>query len=167
MKINICPTKALLMNKDTRLERSGKTAAIICSSYTVDESQFLWLDKKLILTFDDTTNELSAACFTTEQAASAADFVMTIDEGTTLYICCDSGESRSAAIAAALYRRFDMDEMLIWQNPHYHPNTLVYKRMCSMLDMTVTEDMIHERKQMNDEALAKAIRAARDGETGR
>ena len=165
MKIIVCPAKALLMNKDMQKEQPGNYAAIICSSYTVDETQLFWLDKKLILMFDDTVNEFRATCFSEAQAALASDFAMALDEGTTLYVCCDSGESRSAAIAAALYRRFGLDEMLIWQNHRYHPNTLVYKRMCAALDMTVTEDMIRERKQMNDEALAAAIRAARYGET--
>ena len=166
MKIMVCPTKELLMSREMLNGRPGKNAAIICSSYLIDELQFIWLDRKLILSFDDSVNEFSAACFSEAQAASAADFARALDEDTTLYVCCDSGESRSAAIAAALRRRLGLDEMQIWQNPHYHPNTLVYKRMCAALEMTVTEGMIRERKHMNDEALAKAIRAARNGETG-
>jgi len=47
-----------------------------------------------------------------------------------LYICCDSGESRSAAIAAATYMNLGFSDKSIWKNCKYHPNKLVYKVMC-------------------------------------
>ena len=153
------------MCRDTQADPYECDAAILCSSYPADTAQFSCLSRKLCLQFDDTENTQSERSFSMEQARLIADFVRDLDAHARLCVCCDSGESRSTAIAAALHRKFGMDEMVIWGNPHYHPNTLVYRRMCEALGITVTPEMVHERKRISEEALARAIRAARDGET--
>ncbi len=63
-----------------------------------------------------------------ELAEKVKEFVENLDDNITdLLFCCNSGEYRSAALAAAYMRYFGMDEMSVWKNPHYHPNSLVYK----------------------------------------
>ena len=164
MDISVCSIKQLLLKKELLQNQTGLSASVICSSYPVNESEFLWLNRRLILQFDDTLNIRSERCFTEAQAAQTADFIMALDEQTELYVCCDSGESRSAAVAAALYRSCGMDEMVIWRNPHYHPNEVVYRRMCDALNIAVTQEMLDVRKQINSEALAQAVREARGGD---
>ena len=148
------------MLKDALISQ-GSLAAILCSSYPLNEARYSWLNRKLVLYFDDTVNERCDRCFSDEQAKQIMTFWKKLDDTEQLYVCCDSGESRSTAIAAALYRSLVMDEMAIWENPHFHPNTLVYKRLCVALGVPSTENEIAEKKRINYNALARVIRSTR------
>ena len=48
---------------------------------------------------------------------------------TEFYVCCDAGESRSPAIAAALMESYGCDAESIWNDHSYRPNMHVYKVM--------------------------------------
>lgn len=58
-------------------------------------------------------------------------FIDTYKDGTDvkeIIIHCTSGISRSSAIAAAICQYLDLDEFnIIWNNPNFVPNSLVYK----------------------------------------
>ena len=75
----------------------------------------------------------------------------------TLFICCDSGESRSTAMAAAIARYINSDEIKIWFNPHYHPNPLVYKLLCDSLGVYVSEKEVADKVAVNQKAFSDAI----------
>ena len=157
MELHIRSNKMLLYKKDSV---PADSAAIICSSYPVNEERFDWLPLKLILYFDDITDARRPCAFTTKISKAICDFVVA-NENKNLYICCDSGESRSAAIAAAICRSMEIDEMWVWRSPHYHPNPLVYKIQCESFGMPVRKEEIAELRRINAKALAAAVTASR------
>ena len=79
---------------------------------------------------------------------------------TDLFICCDSGDSRSPAIGAALLYISGRGDDCIWNNPFYKPNLLVYRVMCTAFGKIVSEGELQEKKQQSDRALPKAIENA-------
>lgn len=89
-------------------------------------------------------------------------FVDKLDDNIAdLFFCCDSGESRSPALATAYMRYFGMDEMSIWRNPRYHPNSLVYKFQCKALGKPISAIGLKYRTYISKQALKKAIKRAR------
>ncbi len=156
MRYFITPNKKLIYSLE-HLDLE-KTALILCSSYEIDVEKLALAPKKLILYFDDVLEGKNNA-FCEELAGKVKDFVSAFSETVTdLYLCCDSGESRSAALCAALMRSFGQDEMEIWKNPHYHPNLLVYRLMCSALGMKTSKLGLRYRAYISQNALKKAIR---------
>lgn len=151
-------------------------AVIACTSSMFIPEQFdTYADsRKLILSFDDIEDVKHINAFTQEQANQIKIRVnkwlsRKVEE---IYICCDSGESRSAAIAAAIRRylerkrrkyiiKISPKEKDIWANPHYHPNILVYDLMCKAFHMKTTKLGLFIRKRTSRNALRKAIRESR------
>lgn len=130
--------------------------------------------RKLILSFDDIEDVKHINAFTQEQANQIRIRVnrWISQKVKEIYICCDSGESRSAAIAAAIRRHLERKrrkyiikispkEKDIWANPHYHPNILVYDLMCKAFHMKTTKLGLFIRKRTSRNALRKAIRESR------
>lgn len=115
------------MNKE---ELNGNYAAVLCSSYDLIPDDYAWLSNKLMLQFDDVLDAHHSGAFSISMAIQIKDFIDRLPQATVLCICCDSGESRSAAIAAAVYRYLRKDEMIIWKDPHYQPNVLAYRLQC-------------------------------------
>lgn len=76
-------------------------------------------------------NENHPYAFDLEDANAIIDFVNEAIERniSEFYICCDAGESRSPAIAAALLEAYNQDSDYIWNDNAYHPNKYVYKLM--------------------------------------
>lgn len=134
--LKICPIKKLY---DMSSERAKDAAAILCSSYPVRYEKLPRIYSLLILEFDDFTDENRPTAFSMEQAKQIRSFTERLYERiTTLYICCDSGESRSAALEAAILRCFGENEMKIWNDPKYHPNPLVYRIQCAAFGRPVS-----------------------------
>ena len=65
--------------------------------------------------------------FDCSKGLEVKEFVEKEGDFSRLYVCCDSGESRSTAMAAAIMRHYGASDKSIWENPYYHPNILVYK----------------------------------------
>lgn len=159
MLISIYPIKMLLMLRE-QLEGKNNTAAVLCSSFPVDDNKFDWIASKPILNFDDTTDANAERVFTLETALQIREFVDGLEASAALYICCDSGESRSSAIAAATYRYLKRDEMIVWKDPKYHPNGLVYYLMCQAYDLPVSRLQVARHKQINQRAFRDAVKAS-------
>lgn len=159
MKIYISPTKALC---EAMLKNGGAEStsiAVCCSSYPIDRDRLPNIPL-LCLQFDDIQNEHSNRAFTVQMAKEIGAFVAR-HRDCDLYFCCDSGESRSAALAAAFARFYRLDEMLIWKDPHYHPNPLVYRMQCQALGMRLPKLSLRMRMYRNKRAFRVAIRNAR------
>lgn len=77
--------------------------------------------------FLDTTEESNPHRFKPIHAELIYEFFRSIPDGADLFVCCDAGESRSAAIAAALKVAQGESDVEIWNSPEYHPNPLVYR----------------------------------------
>lgn len=151
-------------------------AIIACTSSMFSPEQYdIYADAcKLILPFDDVEDQKHINAFTQEQADQVKKHILKWkhDGIKNIYVCCDSGESRSTAMAAAIKRFLAGDrikyktilspqEKDIWFNPHYHPNILVYDLMCKAFHMKTTKLGLFIRRQTSQNALRKAIRESR------
>ena len=86
------------------------------------------------LQFRDTEDPQAERVFTKEQAAVVWNFIYGLpDRITTLYCCCDWGQSRSAGLAAACMTYLGQDESSVFESPIYSPNLLVYSFMCEAM----------------------------------
>lgn len=74
-----------------------------------------------------------------------------------LFLCCDSGESRSAAIAAAVLLSQNQSDLYIWNSTEYHPNHYVFKLQCAALGVNIDDEEIFMRRKLNDDAFHRAI----------
>lgn len=152
IKIHIMPNKQFkdILIKDRNLY------AILCSSYEFDEHKYMG-NNVLKLNFQDVTKRDRPDCFKTEHAERIRKFLdqNNINE---LYVCCDSGESRSTAIAAAIMQYCNRDDKIIWKNPFYHPNVLVYKILCCNLGVFMPGLRVAFRKYLNERAFRRALK---------
>ena len=91
--------------------------------------KFVMNDINYVLAFYflDTTEESNPHRFKPIHAELIYEFFRSIPDGADLFVCCDAGESRSAAIAAALKVAQGESDAEIWNSPEYHPNPLVYR----------------------------------------
>lgn len=136
MKFCICPIKNL--NNISKCDTSRKAAII--SSTEHPEAKYLPDFPCMLRVYEDVDREIPERSFSNEDAEVIAGFVRSqIDFVDTLYICCDAAESRSPAVAAAVMRYFGLDDTEIWRNPHYHPNMLVFLRLCEALGVSVSD----------------------------
>ena len=157
MLIKICSIKQLLAARE-HLEHISTVATILCSSRKICPTQFGWLQDTLPLIFQDTENEHNPKSFSPEMASRVKAFVDSLSHISVLFICCDSGESRSAAIAAATYRYLHKDEMIVWRDPHFQPNRLVYRLMCQSYGIPLSKFQLSRRARINRKALSSAIK---------
>lgn len=133
-------------------------AVLAVSSYDINQEKLKVFDKKLCLSFDDVTDITDISAFSKNKADEVAHYVKGLPNSLdTLFICCDSGESRSTAMAAAIARYNNSDEMKIWLNPHYHPNPLVYMLLCDSLGVKVSETEVADKVDVNKKAFSDAI----------
>ncbi len=156
----ICPLKRLY-----QLAQDGdmrNVALLAVSSYDIRREKLNMFVNMLCLSFADVTDSSDKNAFSSIIAEQIVGFVKTLPEETdTLFVCCDCGESRSTAMAAAISRYNRADEMKIWGNSHYHPNPLVYKLLCQAFRVNATDEEINERLNINKEAFLKAVQENR------
>lgn len=158
-KIEIQPLKWLYYN----LENDDRNVcAIIASSYDVRVDKLTKLKSKLILSFNDIIDSNNASSFNKSIAGEIHFYINSLQSDVeVLYVCCDSGESRSSAIAAAITRFYGKDDMEIWSNPHYHPNPLVYKLLCEEFGVVLFDGELEDKINLNNNALTIEIANAR------
>lgn len=159
-KIQICPVKEMyLISRYIILDNA---AVIMCSSYPIDAEKCSKIKNKLILEFDDTTNKNAPSVFTADKAKEIKNFLDSLSQDVrALYICCDSGESRSTALSAAIMRYLKMSDEDIWTNPYFHPNPLVYKIQCKAFGIFVTSMGIKSRLKKNEKILREYMNKKR------
>ena len=114
-------------------------------------------DHLLRLSFEDVGEHNPNAC-SEPDAKTVLAFLKALPATVTdLYICCDYGESRSPAIAAAVLLASGRSDSDVWDNPYYHPNALVFSVFCRAFGIALTETDIFGRIQRNEQALRDAI----------
>ncbi|MBE6756510.1 MAG: hypothetical protein E7555_08645 [Ruminococcaceae bacterium] len=157
--IEIHPIKWLYYNLPYEKRNA---CSIIVSSYDIRMNKLDKLNSKIIFSFADISEYKNPLSFNKDHARKIHQYVDSLPSDTeVLFVCCDSGESRSSAITAAILRYLGRDEMKIWQNPHYHPNPLVYKLLCREFGFHLLNDDIEEKIKINQKALYQAISNAR------
>ncbi len=144
--------KFLAELKDGRYVDEERSAAVICTDRGVNESAITI--PCCCLQFIDTEDPCSERAFTREKAAIIRDFLNGLpDRVTTLYCCCDWGQSRSAGLAAACMVYLKQNEETVFENPTYSPNLLVYAYMCEALGCGVpSEERLCDLKRMRSDA---------------
>lgn len=142
--------------EDLKEKDTSNIKAIIISSFDKD-IEAIFDSNKLVLQFEDITT-LNNQSFNKNLAKEISEFVTKIDfEKYKLYVCCDSGVSRSSAVAAAILRKYKKDEKIIWKDYNYNPNLLVYKILCEEFGLRNSKVRIKYLEYINNNALKKII----------
>lgn len=136
------------------------TKLIVATSYNSNIDNIKNEDK-LILYFDDVTM-INKNSINKDIARKINEFVSNVKfDKEKLYICCDSGISRSSAIAAAILRKYGQDEDIIWKNYCYQPNMLVYKVLCEEFNLKNSFVRLKYKESINKKALKRKIKESR------
>lgn len=155
-EIMICPVKQLYQYAEDG--DVSDVAVLAVSSYDINRDKLKTFGRTLCTNFADITDSTESSAFNKKIADEIAAYVKSLPaQLDTLFVCCDSGESRSTAMSAAIMRYNRMDEMKIWRNPHYHPNTLVYSMLCDALGVPVSTVELQAKHWTSEKALADAI----------
>ena len=159
-EIRICPVKQLIAL--ARQEGTGGKAALISTSFDVPRGLPEGLDC-VILHYDDIDREIPGRSLSDGDAGRAADFIRGhIRFQGVLYCCCDSGVSRSSAMAAAATRFLGRDDLLIWRDPRFSPNPLVCAAVCRSLGLALSDEELDFRLELSRRALRDAIRGQKN-----
>lgn len=148
--IIICPVRAALRDLD-----DPGTDFIICSTELQIEKPYP--SNVLLLPSADTEDETHPLAFSAEQAERVVAFFRRDGHNQDVTVCCDAGESRSAAITAALMVSDGQSDKDIWGSTEYHPNILVFRLMCHELGVQVGQEDVEQRRALNDKAIHEAI----------
>jgi len=155
MDIQICSIKRLY--QILAQENPNRCGAIISSSSDIDAAR-LWKISYVVRQYADVDYACPGRSFSQSDAAAFADFLRQSDGRIdTLYCCCDAGESRSPAVAAAVMRYLGMDDLPIWRNPHYHPNMLVFAEFAARLGISVSDEEKDALFYTNQQAFRDAV----------
>lgn len=140
----------------------SKIKLIIASSYEND-IEFVSKENKLLLKFDDINDIKSKNAFNMHLAKEIHNFINKIDSKKDyLYVCCDSGISRSSAIVAAILRKYNKNEDIIWKNCNYHPNLLVYEKLCAEFNLKNSKIRLRRKEKINANSLKRQINKTRN-----
>ena len=72
--------------------------------------------------------------FSTEQATEIARFYFSVSDKVDCIICqCEHGQSRSAAVAAAIIEFQSKNGISVFADDNYYPNKVVFRRILSAL----------------------------------
>jgi len=158
-EITICPLKKLY--QFAAEGDMSEVAVLAVSSYEIRKDKLTGFCAQLYMCFSDIVDVNNPNSFDANTAEKIADFIRTLPGNLdTLFVCCDSGESRSTAMAAAIMKYTGKDEMKVWKNPHYRPNPLVYSLLCKALGIDVPRETVTKLCEINNNTfkLAKYLR---------
>ena len=140
---------------------NARVAVLVASSYEVDCAKLP--GNCLVQIFDDIDREVIGRSLTREQAHSYAAYVQSLAANTDVIICaCNAGESRSAALCAALCEYYGVNSGWIWDSPHYHPNMYVFDLFTQELGVEVSDIRKEELFFRNSKAFAMAIKRTKE-----
>ena len=75
------------------------------------------------------------------QVEEIAEFVYQIKDEAALLICqCEHGQSRSAAIAAAVIEHFHHRGIIVFADDQYFPNKLIYRKVYAALNQRAKQE---------------------------
>jgi predicted protein tyrosine phosphatase len=153
--IRICPIKQLY--GILAQEEHPHSVAVLSSSFDVRESRVPI--PHIVEIFDDVDREIPGRSLSAEAAQRIAHFIKNVGpEIETVYVCCDSGISRSSAIAAAVCRYFGISDSSIWENPKYQPNPLVFHLLGESLGLSISDELLDILIYTNRSAFRNAVK---------
>ena len=154
--LQICSLRQLFYELDRNLP-DRKTIAIILTVGMLNNPALRLLDNFYKAGVYDTESEDDAFSFDNIEAIKVKDFLDCEKDFGRLYVCCDSGESRSTAMAAAILKYYGKSDKEIWTNPHYHPNLLVYRKQLYAFGIKAGKLRLKYLKHINNRALKRVI----------
>lgn len=167
MKTNIKQIKIRAAGKMVAETKQGDyvdescSAAILCTDAPLKAPELKRLPCCCVQ-FIDTEDSRAPRAFTREQAALIRDFLMSLPERiTTLYCCCDWGQSRSAGLAAACMTALEQDCEWVFRCRSYSPNLLVYAIMCEALGCPPSAERLHTLRRLRSDAGRSNVQASR------
>ena len=121
-----------------------RQALISIMDHSRDCSERYPAPRVLRLCFDDAEGaDRRQVLISAEQAEAICAFVLRCrDEIDLLIVHCTQGASRSAAVAAAVLRGLGEDDRLIWDDPRYCPNRLVYSVVCAAFENAAEDGLL-------------------------
>ena len=157
-KIHVMPIMGL---SNEVLQDVCTSAFIGISGVSPRLSRVKLYDNWCAISFADVENPDMESAFSIDHALLIKKFITELpDDITDLYICCDSGESRSPAVAAALLTAMGKKDSIVWENPYYKPNCLVYKLMRRAFGIEIEQEEIYQKRKDNECALSRTIENA-------
>ena len=100
----------------------------------VDNDIFLDFHGKLLPKEEHESIAEKYHIITGEQAKEIADFIKNIEDETKILICqCEHGQSRSAAVGAAVMEYLYNDGIKIFSSDDYFPNKVVFRKVFEKL----------------------------------
>ena len=155
MEVKICPIKGLYYLLQEK--KQNNCAAVISSSSEVEAERLTGIPY-IVRQYEDIDTEIPGRSFSEEDAMCVLAFLQTLDPKTgTVYCCCDAGQSRSPAVAAAICRYYGLEDLYIWQEPRYHPNMLVFDVLTRVFGRPVSDEEKDRLLYINHRAFRKAI----------
>ena len=154
--LQICSIKQLFLELDKNLP-DRKTIAIIMTMEMISHPNLKLLDSYHKVGVFDTEMKYKAFSFDYREGMEVKEFLEKQNDFRRIYVCCDSGESRSTAMAAAIVRYYGKSDKEIWTNPHYHPNLLVYKEQLFAFGIKISKLRLKYLKHLNNLALKRVI----------
>ena len=155
--IYIMPIKQLYRTLEENSD--PHSVAFVASSEKVKEDKLLAVPH-IIQYFEDLDYEVPGRSMSRENAEQYARFAKALNADVTQIFCsCQAAQSRSPAMAAALYR-FLGDEngvKRIWSDPRYTPNPYVYGLLCEALGVPVTDWELDDLIETNRQAFRTAM----------
>lgn len=120
--------------------------------------------QKCIMPFADVEEPRDSMAIRGAHARAIIRFLRQLpDEVTDLYVCCSKGGSRSPAVAAAVLRMSGRSDKIVWENPFYVPNKLVYQVICKEFGLFAPDWYVKRRVELNCQCY---MRASQYGDTG-
>ena len=156
----ICPIKRLYYELEENLP-DRKTIAILLSMEELKHTNLNLLDACCKVRVFDTEIVDRPFSFAYTDGIAVKNFLEKESDFERLYVCCDMGESRSTALAAAILRYYGQADKEIWKNPRYHPNLLVYEKQLNAFDIGISKLKLRYLKYVNNRALKNAIKNSR------
>ena len=116
-----------------------QNAVIVCTEHDNPYIRGCLPENVLVIDFPDVRGERYPGAFGREHARKIVHFLCGLSDCVTdVYVCCEKGESRSPAVAAALLMASGRSDAAVWNNPYYAPNPLVYRHLCREYGLRVT-----------------------------
>ena len=154
-QLMVMPIKKMLEWVSTH--ENTHIAVLVAASYDLDAAKLP--HNCVVEMFDDIDFDCPGRSIVEEQANHYAAFVQDLAADTEMIICaCNAGESRSAALCAALCAYYHIDSAWIWESPRYHPNILVFDMFTQALGLYIDDTQKDALLQTNRAAFKNAIR---------
>jgi hypothetical protein len=142
----------------------SKCAIIVCAERYNKYMDLFPEIQKCIVPFADVEDKRHPMAIRGAHARLIIRFLRNLpEEVTDLYVCCSKGGSRSPAVAAAVLRMSGRSDKIVWENPFYVPNRLVYQVICKEFGLFAPNWYVKQLVKLNRQCYMKATRCGDAG----